>query len=115
MKRQSFDLLREIVDHEIIDAEGEACGIVDDIALRNTAAGPVIDALLVGPGAWLPRLPALLHWLGARLFGRRVVRVPWSEVEHVAETIKLKSKASALQLGRLDRKVGKWLSMLPKS
>jgi hypothetical protein len=115
MKRQSLDLLREVVDHEMVDADGESCGTVDDIALRNTAAGPAIDALLVGPGAWLPRLPALLHWLGAKIFGHHVVRVPWSEVEHVAETVKLKSKASTLQLGRLDRKVGKWLSALPKS
>jgi sporulation protein YlmC with PRC-barrel domain len=115
MRRQSLDLLREVVDHEIVDADGEACGIVDDIALRNTAAGPVIDALLVGPGAWLPRLPALLHWLGIRIFGQHVLRVPWSEVERVAETVQLKSKASALHLGRLDRKAGTWLSKLPKS
>jgi sporulation protein YlmC with PRC-barrel domain len=115
MKRQSLDLLREVIDHEIVDAEGEACGVVDDIAFRNTAAGPVIDALLVGPGAWLPRLPALLHWLGARIFGSHVVRVPWSEVERVTQIVQLKSKATAVQLGRLDRKAGSWLSVLPKS
>jgi hypothetical protein len=43
------------------------------------------------------------------------VRVPWEQVAHVSETIQLKSRASALDLGRLDRRIGKWLSHLPKS
>jgi sporulation protein YlmC with PRC-barrel domain len=114
-RRHSLDLLRELVDHELVDSEGVSCGIVDDVEFRNTADGPAVDALLVGPGAWLPRLPALLQWAGERIFGRGIVRVPWSEVEHVAETIRLRSKASALELGRMDRKVATWLSHLPKS
>jgi hypothetical protein len=115
MTRRSLDLLREVVDHELVDVDGVSCGIVDDVEFSNTARGPVVEALLVGPGAWLPRLPALLRWPTELIFGRRVVRVPWPEVEDVAETIKLRSKASTLQLGRMDRKVGSWLSVLPKS
>jgi sporulation protein YlmC with PRC-barrel domain len=115
MTRRSLDLLRDVLDHEIVDADGVSCGMVDDIELSNTAHGPVVTALLVGPGAWLPRLPALLERLAQKLFGRRVIRVPWEEVAQVAEVIKLSSSAGALQLGRVDRKAGAWLSRLPKS
>jgi sporulation protein YlmC with PRC-barrel domain len=115
MTRLSLDLLREVLDHEIVDVDGTSCGMVDDIEFDNTAAGPRVKALLVGPGAWLPRLPALLQWPAERIFGRGIVRVPWNEVQRITETIQLKSKASALQLGSADRKVSSWLTPLPKS
>jgi hypothetical protein len=53
--------------------------------------------------------------IAERLFGRTVLRVPIEEVIEVRETIRLKSSAAALGLGRIDRKVGKWVSRLPKS
>jgi sporulation protein YlmC with PRC-barrel domain len=115
MRRDTLDLLREVLDHEIVDSDGVSCGMVDDIELSNSAGGPVVKALLVGPGAWLPRVPAMLRWFAGWMFGHEVSRVPWNEVAHVAETIQLKSKASTLQLGRLDRRVGTWLSHIPKS
>ena len=115
MKRHSLDLLREVLDHELVDVDNVSCGMVDDIELSNTADGPTVKALLVGPGAWIRRLPALLQWPAEKLLGHRVVRVPWEQVAHVSETIQLKSRASALDLGRLDRRIGKWLSHLPKS
>jgi sporulation protein YlmC with PRC-barrel domain len=115
MTRQSLDLMREVLDHEIVDVDGVSCGMVDDIELAGAAEGPVVKALLVGPGAWARRMPALLELTAAKIFGRKIVRVPWDEVEQVTETIKLKSRASALGLGRVDREVGRWLSRLPMS
>jgi sporulation protein YlmC with PRC-barrel domain len=115
MTRHTLDLLREVLDHEVVDVDGVSCGMVDDIELSNTTGGPVVKALLIGPGAWLPRLPAMLQWIAGRMFGRAIRRVPWSEVAHIDETIQLKSKASTLQLGRLDRRIGTWLSRIPKS
>ena len=110
-----LDLLREVLDHEVVDAEGTSCGMVDDIEFTAGAGGPEVAALLIGPGAWTPRLPALFALLCERLFGRGVVRVPWSEVSEISETVRLRSKAGALGLGRLDRKAGRWLAGLPKS
>jgi sporulation protein YlmC with PRC-barrel domain len=115
MKGHSLDLLREVLDHEVVDADGISCGMVDDIALSNTADGPTVAALLIGPGASVPRLPAVLQWLAGKMLGHEVVRVPWDEIEHVAEVITLKSKASTLRLGRLERKAGAWLSRVPRS
>jgi sporulation protein YlmC with PRC-barrel domain len=111
---RSLDLLRDVLDHEMVDVDGVSCGMVDDIELSNTPRGPAVTALLVGPGAWSPRLPACLDWPVKKLFGRQVVRVPWQEVTEIGEVIKLRSTAGSLRLGRLDRKVGAWLSRLPK-
>ena len=110
-----LDLLREVLDHEVVDVEGTSCGMVDDIEFAAGDAGPTVAALLIGPGAWTPRLPALLALGCARLFGRGAVRVPWAEVIEIAEIVKLRSKADELGLGRLDRKAGRWLARLPKS
>jgi len=113
MKR--LDLMREVLDQEIVDVDGVACGMVDDLEFRDTPQGPVVAALLVGPGAWQTRLPALLRVLARWVFGDGRVPVPWSEVKDVDERVQLKSKAEALGLGVLDRRVGAWLRRLPKS
>jgi sporulation protein YlmC with PRC-barrel domain len=110
-----LDLLREVLDHEVVDVEGTSCGMVDDIEFAAGKRGPEVAALLIGPGAWTPRLPALFALGCERLFGRGVVRVPWPEVIEISETIRLRSKADELGLGRLDRKAGRWLARLPKS
>jgi len=112
---RSLDLLREVLDHEVVDADDVPCGMVDDLEFAQTSSGPVVVALLVGPGAWAPRLPALLRLAAANTVGRGLVRVPWHEVTRISEVIRLGSTASALGLGRLDRKVGRWLTRLPMS
>jgi hypothetical protein len=114
-KPRSLDLLREVLDHEVVDADDVSCGMVDDLEFAQTSGGPVVVALLVGPGAWEPRLPAMLRLAAGKLFGRALVRVAWQEVTEISEVIRLASTASALGLGRLDRKVGRWLARLPMS
>jgi sporulation protein YlmC with PRC-barrel domain len=116
LKAALIDLLRDVLDHELVDAEGVSCGMVDEIAFEVSGNGtPQVAALLVGPGAWAPRLPALFGVAAAKLFGRHVVRVPWSQVQEIGEVIRLKATASSLGLGRLDRKAGRWLTHLPGS
>lgn len=89
---------------------------------HNTLAGPSatgeplrVTALLVGPGAWAPRLPALFARLVPRLFGNRCVRVPWSEISVLGEQIKLRSRAAALGLASMDRRLGLLIAKLPGS
>jgi sporulation protein YlmC with PRC-barrel domain len=116
MNQRRFELMRDLLDREIVDADGTSCGMVDDIEFGYPKdKQPVVKALLVGTGAWADRLPALLAAICTAMFGRTIVRVPWEEVDQVTEIVKLKSKASTLQLGRIDRKVGSWLWRLPKS
>ena len=108
-KGRALHLLREVLDHEVVDVEGNSCGMVDDIELEWTVDGPGVAALQLGPGAWSRRLPRPLGALARRLFGSAVVRIPWAEVSEVTEVIRLRSRAGTWGAGELDRRLGLWL------
>ena len=80
----------ELLDHEIVDAEGNACGMVDGLEVEGSGTHARVVALLVGPGAWLPRLPALPRVVARWLLGERVVRIPIVAVSDVSEVVSLK-------------------------
>lgn len=112
--KQSLELMREVLDHELVDVNGVSCGMVDDIEFdHEPGRPPVVANLVVGPRAWSARTPALLSWLVRLVVRAPVVRVPWNEVEHVTETIELRSTAASLGLGKADRRVARWLSRIP--
>jgi sporulation protein YlmC with PRC-barrel domain len=114
--KPTIELLRDVLDHDIVDVDGVRCGMVDDIELEEgSAATPVVAALIVGPGAWQARLPALVAVAAAWLFGRAKTRVPWSEVAELSQSVKLKRRASELGLGRIERKAATWLKRIPGS
>jgi len=111
-----LDLLRDVLDRTIVDADGTPCGMVDDLLLEGAPGQPLkVTALLVGPGPLLRRLPRVLERAATVLFGKRYARVPGSEIESIGATINLRSPAAKLGLGRWDRRVGRWLSRLPGS
>jgi hypothetical protein len=115
------DLYRQVLDHALLDADDWMCGTVDDLevegGLRQDGSNePLrVTALLVGPGAWAPRLPALFARLVPHVFGSGCVRVPWSEVSELGEQIKLRSRAAALGLASVDRQLGLRIAKLPGS
>jgi sporulation protein YlmC with PRC-barrel domain len=114
-RHAGFDAIRDLLDHELQDCEGTSCGMVDDVEIRISDAGCEITALLVGPGAWQPRLPALAHYLARALAGSNRVRVPFDEVAEISETVRLKSRATALGLGVADRRASRWLARWTKA
>lgn len=115
-KVEYTDLCRQVLDHAVLDADDWLCGVVDDLELEGGVGTPLrVTALLVGPGAWVPRLPALFARLLPRLVGTRCARVPWSEVCVVGEHIRLRSRATELGLGTVDRKLGLKIAKLPGS
>jgi hypothetical protein len=113
MSAKYFDLVGQVLDHDLIDADDYPCGKADDVEIEGDPGKTLrVKAILVGPGAWLPRLPRFLAPIGKKLFGSKIVRVPWEEVEQIAPKIKLKSTASALGLGVADRKAARLMSKL---
>ena len=82
---------RELLDHEIVDADGIPRGMVDGLEIEGRGAAARVVALLVGPGAWLPRLPALPRVIARWLFGERVIRIPIEAVSDVSEVVRLKA------------------------
>jgi len=114
--RPTIELLRDVLDHDIVDVDGVRCGIVDDIEFdHKPGATPVLGTLLVGPGAWGPRLPALLAVVARWLFGRAVTRVPWGDVAELGQSVKLKRRAGELGLGSVERRAARWLQRIPGS
>jgi sporulation protein YlmC with PRC-barrel domain len=114
MRQEYLDMIRQVLDHEVIDANNMPCGMVDDLEIEGGPGEALkVTALLVGPDAWAERLPSLFGLLAKKIFGNRRTRVPWDEVSVITEKIQLKSTASALGLGEADRKAAKWIRKLP--
>jgi sporulation protein YlmC with PRC-barrel domain len=109
MSHTPFDLMRDLLDHELVDSNGVSCGMVDDVVLEASPRNLKVVALLAGPGAWAPRLPALARVAVQMLKGTARVRVAFEEVVEVAEVIRLRHPATELGLGIVDRRVGGWL------
>ena len=110
------DVYRQVLDHALYDADDWLCGTIDDLEVSGAPGEPLrITALLVGPGAWAPRLPALFACMAVWLFGTRCTRVPWDEVCELGETVKLRSRAAALGLATEDRRLGLRVARLPGS
>jgi len=116
MKRDVFDISLELLDHEVVDASGVPCGIVDDVELDGEAGRPLrAVAILVGPGAIADRLTWPFNALVRRAFGKSRVRVPWSQIATIAERITLRENAPAYGLGVVDRKWGRVIARIPGS
>ena len=106
-RNDRLHLAADVRDLQIVDSEGEDCGIVDDIELERSKTGDlVVTALLVGPGAWRGRLPGWLLWLVGRIVGDRVVKVPWSDVKHITSRVVLARTAKELGLNRSEARAG---------
>jgi len=112
---KTFDLMRDLLDHELVDCDGTSCGMVDDVELspRETGTNDAaleIAALWSGPGAWTARLPAFARIAVRAIAGARRRRIDFGEVMEISEVIRLKSSAASLRLGVSDRKAGRWLA-----
>ena len=114
MSQDHLDIARQVLDRQIIDANHILCGKVDDVEIEGKTALRV-TALLVGNGAASARLPELAKYISRKMFGRRVVRVPWSEVDVITHEIKLKSHASDLGLDERSGFAFNIISALPSA
>jgi len=111
---RSIHLVRDVVDHEVVDAHQLPCGSVDDLELEldpRDGLRPV--ALLIGPGAWQRRLPSWLAVIARWIAGSAEARVPWSEIAYIGERVALRRTAEELSLGSADRRLGRWIARIP--
>ena len=87
-----------LLDRQLVDCNGELAGKVDDLDLdeMRDAAGPVVVAILSGPGALGGRIGGRAGaWIGAlhaRLHEERdpgPARVPIEHITRIADTVEL--------------------------
>jgi sporulation protein YlmC with PRC-barrel domain len=109
-----LNIARQVLDRQLVDANNVPCGKVDDVEIEGSVGGELrIKALLVGNGAASDRLPALCKFISRKIFGERVVRIPWSEVSIIKDHIKLTSRADELGLGEAGSMSDRIISKLP--
>jgi hypothetical protein len=114
MNQDYLDLSRQVLDRQVVDANHILCGKVDDLEIEGRTAIKV-TAILIGNGAASDRLPELAKYISRKFFGRRVVRVPWSEVDVITHQIKLKSRATDLGLDERRGTAFNIISALPSA
>ena len=103
-------LVAQLIDLPIVDKDGRWCGIVDDIELDGSAGRETrLKALLVGPGAYEPRLPRWAYWLVRKIAGDRLTRVSIAQIDAIGSTVKLKCAAEAVHLSATEDRVRGWI------
>jgi sporulation protein YlmC with PRC-barrel domain len=114
--RPDLDLALAVLDRQIIDPDGRKCGRVDDIELAGTPGSPLmVDALLVGPGAWPGRMRSPIGRLLSRLGGRGQTSIPWSDVREISHVVKIRSRAADHGLGRGEEPFRRLTERIPGS
>ena len=107
------DIALGILDHQLVDGDGQNCGKVDDLEIAGLDGdSPQVVEIIVGGSAWRSR--GLLGRLAARLSGD-AVHVPWPEVDSVSSVVTLKRPAAELRLNRGDRRWAPLVGKLPGS
>ena len=121
MAGRTLEAALQLLDRQLVDADGRLVGKVDDLELTFPDGGgpPLVTAILAGPGALSRRVGGRLGaWLEAvanRLRDgddRRPARVPFSAVTEIGSAIRLRVVKAELETDRLeawtrDRIIGK--------
>jgi sporulation protein YlmC with PRC-barrel domain len=107
-------LVHDLLDVQLLDADGRRVGRIDDIELDDGR----VTALLVGVGLYPRRVPRRLRRVAQRIvgpetWGRNTMRIPWSDVDRIETTIRLRRPAAELGLGAGDDPDNWIVSRLP--
>ena len=109
----NVDIALGILDHQLVDGDGQNCGKVDDLEIVGLDGdSPQIVEIIVGGNAWRSR--GRLGRLAARISGD-AVHVPWPEGDAVSSVVTLKRPAAELRLNRGDRRWAPLVGKLPGS
>src|SRR5205085_5121003 len=103
MNEKHLDIVRRVLDHQLLDSNYIECGKVEDVELTSGAGELAVTAIITGPGAAAERLPGWLRSLWRRLMGASEKRLPWAEVLIITSQIKLRSRATELGLAEVER------------
>ncbi len=112
-KVTEVDIALSVLDHQLVDGEGQNCGKVDDLEIAGLDGdSPEVVEILVGGNSWRSR--GLLGSLAARLSGD-AVHVPWPQVDSVTSVVTLKCPAAKLRLNRGEDRWARFVGKLPGS
>jgi hypothetical protein len=109
------DIALTVLDHTLVDGDGEHCGRVDDIELRLDRDGSCIPvAIVVGRESAKRRLRGgLFGRLACRLLPIEERRVSWDQITEVTHVVKLQRPAGTYGLARTEARLAPFLKRLP--
>lgn len=114
-----MDLVRDVLDTQVVDRNGRAMGRVDGIALEHREGKPPrVGALLIGPSALGHRLsPRLGRWVEAieRALGiaeGRPLRISFKQVVDTGHAIKVDLAIGETSAGVVEQKLRGWIVAL---
>jgi sporulation protein YlmC with PRC-barrel domain len=103
-------LVSELLDLPLYDTDGLYCGVVDDVELEGKPGKDLkLTALLVGPGAYVGRMPSWAMVLVRLVAGERVTRVPMDQVSSIGPAIHLKCPSRNYGLHRSEDRARAWI------
>jgi hypothetical protein len=103
---KTYGLMRDVMDGQLVSADGIAIGRVADVDAEWSESGELILRHVVcGPEALLRRLSSRLGGVAAKLFrGRFDHRIPIDDIEELSDLqIVLKKPASEYAVGASER------------
>ena len=124
MAGRTLDAAMDLLDRQLVDADGKLVGKVDDLELtlsEEPGQPPYVSAILTGPGALAARLSGRpggwLESLANRLLNRAdsdPPRIPFGVVKRIHSSVDLSIRAADLESLRLQRWLrGRVVSHLP--
>lgn len=94
----------EVLDQQVVDADGRLMGKVDGVALRLDGDAAEIAAVLLGGATMLWRIsPRLARWAERRRGTTETTRIPWSKVRKIGVDVKVDAEAERTPAFRWER------------
>ena len=107
-----MDLIRDILDTDVLDRNGRAMGKLDGIVAQlRPGRPPLLTAIELGPAVKARRLHRRLAGAVARRSAP--FRIPWSEIEEIGIDAKVKLDAESTPMLRWERRLRAILTRIP--
>jgi sporulation protein YlmC with PRC-barrel domain len=117
-----MDLVRDLLDNQVVDRNGREMGRVDSIVLEVRARTPLrVVAIEIGPAVLAHRVrPILGRWVAAleHAFGvdkGRPVRIPFGEILDTRDHVKVDLAFSGTAAATIEQRLRRWISAIPRS
>ena len=117
-----MDLVRDLLDAQVVDRHGRELGRVDGIVLDvRPDAPPRVACLEVGPAVLAARIsPLLARWVEALEHGLgidagRPWRIGLNDVLDIGDHVKVDAAFAGTPAASLELRLRKWIGSLPGS
>ena len=117
-----MDVVRDVLDKNVIDRNGREMGRVDGILIEQQPNQPVrLTAVLIGPAALGDRLHPALGRVVRRIEkrfgvdGDRPARVAFSDIDEIETKVRLRLAIGETAVAAVEQRLRSWVVRLPGS